>query len=152
MSLTDRIQGSEKLTQIFGEWPSFHDAEVLSFSLDRNGPTIQAAIYLFAMTSEVDNKGYYVLKNPTIANLQFDQVVEFSANGFNHQNVLWDLHIKDISQDQQENINFEVVFEDSYGLEATFRCRAITVESVEAVESSPEIGGSPRRSAPKPLI
>ncbi len=152
MSLTDRIQGSEKLTQIFGEWPSFHDSEVLSFSLDRDGPTVRASICVFAMTGEVDNKGYYVLKNQSLANLRFDEVVEFSANGFNHHNVLFDLHITDVSQDQRENINFEIIFEDSYGLEASFLCRAVTVESVEALKEAPEADGSPHRSAPKPLI
>jgi hypothetical protein len=152
MKLVERIHGSEKLIQIFGEWPSFHDSEVLSLTLERYGPTVRASIYLFATTGQIDGKGYYVLKNETVATIRFEGVVEFSANGFNHQNVLFDLHIQDVTQDQLENINFDVTFEDSYGLEATFLCRTITIESVEALESSPEVDGSPRRSGPKPLI
>ena len=130
MNIADKIKGSEKLTALFGEWPSFHDAEVLTFALDRNGPTIRVAIDVFAMTAEVDPQGYYVLKNRSISTLRFDGVEDFSANGFNHQNVLFDVLIEDISDRQLESAKFDVTFEDSHGLEAYFLCEAIEVESV----------------------
>jgi hypothetical protein len=32
-----KIDNHELLTRIFGKWPSFHDAEVLSLRLERSG-------------------------------------------------------------------------------------------------------------------
>ena len=66
------IDNQELVTRIFGRWPSFHDAEVLSVRLDRgvNGeadePSLEAAIHVFQMTAEIDSRGYYVRKNNTV--------------------------------------------------------------------------------------
>jgi hypothetical protein len=41
------IEGAERLTQIFGRWPSFHDAEVLRVRLDHEaelGAALEADI------------------------------------------------------------------------------------------------------------
>ena len=62
------FENSSALESIFGRWPSFHDAEMLRVVLDRSGdegPTLEAVIRVFEMTSDVDPKGYYVLKNHT---------------------------------------------------------------------------------------
>jgi hypothetical protein len=32
------IKGSEKLVEIYGRWPSFHDSEILRFHLNRDAP------------------------------------------------------------------------------------------------------------------
>ena len=34
----ERIEGAEKLTGVFGKWPSFHDANVIWVRLDRRRP------------------------------------------------------------------------------------------------------------------
>lgn len=59
------IENQELVTEIFGEWPSFHDAEVVSLRLDRqgegggeDGPTLDAAIHVWRTTEEVDPRGY----------------------------------------------------------------------------------------------
>jgi len=55
------VEGSQKVEDIFGEWPSFHDAEVLEVTLDREardavrGPTIRFTVHAFQMTEEVDS-------------------------------------------------------------------------------------------------
>jgi hypothetical protein len=54
------VENAAALTKIFGKWPTFHDAEVLRIVLDRagdDGPTIEAQIHVFAMTSRVDDSG-----------------------------------------------------------------------------------------------
>jgi hypothetical protein len=67
------IDNHELLTRIFGTWPSFHDAEVLTVRLDRSGnsaddgPALEAAIHVFRMTSEIDSRGYYVSKRTTLS-------------------------------------------------------------------------------------
>lgn len=148
MSIDDRIIGSEGLKAIFGKWPSFHDAEVFEFSLDRRGPDLHASIYLFQTTDEVDSKGYYVLKNEVMVGLCFRGLVEFSADGFNHQNVLFGLHVADVSNEQLEDINFEVIFDGSFGLDSKFRCRSIEIESVAPMKQRAEVQGN-RQSPPR---
>ncbi len=48
---THKIAGAERVLDIFGAWPSFHDAEVLSLRLDRSGlsggPELEAEIHVF---------------------------------------------------------------------------------------------------------
>lgn len=138
MSTADRIVGSEKVIAIFGRWPSFHDAEVFEFNLDRRGPDLRTSIYVFAMTSE----------NQSMVALRFCGLTGFAADGFNEQNVLSDLHITDISGEQLKGMNFEVAFAGIYGVTAKFRCRSIEVESVEPMKERAEVQ-APRQSPPR---
>jgi hypothetical protein len=53
--LLGELSGGSELIQWFdGHVPSFHDAEVLSLSLDRDSARCEIRIHTFAMTSEVD--------------------------------------------------------------------------------------------------
>ena len=131
------ITNSERLTSVFGYWPSFHDAEVISFRLDRRptslgpGPTVESLIHVFEMTNEVDEKGFYVLRNHVLVDLRFSRVMQPIVEEFNHQNALMGLGIRDIKERQLERLNFEVTFDSSFGLEASFQCVDVEVVSVE---------------------
>jgi hypothetical protein len=79
---------AEKLTHIFGEWPSFHVAEVVCLVLDRSGseaPTLEAQIHVFAVTSDLDANGHYVLANHTLVTLRFTKVALLELGGFNRR-------------------------------------------------------------------
>ena len=110
MNVEERIVGQEKLTTVFGRWPSFHDSEVLGIHLDRthfgdgHGPTLDALIHVFEMTSEISPSGFYVSRNHSLAHFRFHDVVELNLEGFNHQNVLSELAISDIQERQMERI------------------------------------------------
>jgi hypothetical protein len=130
------IAGAQQLMAVFGYWPSFHDAEVLSIKLDRmaidesDGPILEATVHVFEMTSEVDSTGHYVLRHHVLAHLRFDDVVELTLEGFNHQNALFGLGIKDIRERQLERIRWEVSFDPSWGVGASFQCYGVEVVSV----------------------
>lgn len=137
----ETIKGSEKLISVFGFWPSFHDAEVHSFVLDRsgidgrlNGPTVEATIHLYQMTNEVDAQGYYVLKNHVLVLFRFVQVTEIQLGGFNQQNAIGELEIQDISDHQLELIKYEVEFAPSFGVAASLKCLDIEVVFVQACD------------------
>ena len=131
------IRNSELLTSLFGYWPCFHDAEVVWLRLDRRatslgkGPTVEALIHTFEMTSEVNTAGFYVLRNHVLVQLRFARVKEVVLDGFNHQNVLNGLSIKDIRHRQMEHLNFEVAFDSTFGVTATFQCEEIEIVDVE---------------------
>jgi hypothetical protein len=142
--MTTVING-DALTSIFGYWPSFHDAEVVKVRLDRGDeigprgeattPTLEADVHVFEMTNEVGPDGSYVLTKHTLATLAFRGIDELDLKWFNHQNVLWELGLKDISDQRLENLNWAVSFASSFGLEASFKCRE--VEVVGAVPFDP---------------
>jgi Immunity protein 50 len=152
-NIADKIKNSGLLTEIFGQWPSFHDAEVISIELFRDPrgtsePSLRAKIYVFEATSEVDDRGFYILKNQEVVTILFSGIDNSSIAGFNQQNVLSDLVIVDISSRQLDYLKFEVHFASIFGVEAEFKCTAVEAEAVEPFGPR-EDTAFPRRSAPK---
>jgi hypothetical protein len=136
MGIETKIQNSHLLTDIFGYFPSFHDAEVLRMTLDRGDadsfkPSLQATIHVFHVTPEIDERRRYVLTNHVLATFRFREIVELSLADFNHQNVLQRLSIVDISDRQLERVKFQVLMDGIHGVTAEFQCRSVSVESVE---------------------
>ena len=135
------IAGSAKLTSIFGNWPSFHDAEVHEILLDRGHvepanaiydfPRITAKIHLWLLTSEVNEKGYYVTTKHTLATIRFYDVDDLKLEGFNHQNAIFGLGIEQKTRDQGPSPYFAVEFDPAFGISATFTC--LRIEIVDAV-------------------
>jgi hypothetical protein len=135
------IGGSERLTAIFGYWPSFHDAEVIKFDLWRGDvepeadryvfPVLTAQIHLWELTSDVDSRGYLVLRYHTLATLRFQDIDDMHMEGFNHQNAILGLHftMEDREADAQPWIHVE--FEPAHGISARFRCLRVEVISAE---------------------
>jgi hypothetical protein len=140
------VHGSGKLLEIFGRWPSFHDAEVMEIQLSRTpkGPRgkrdrrveLLARIHAWDMTNELDRRGYYVLKNYTLVTLRFSGVEELKLQGFNHQNVIFGLTIQPKESSEAGSSKFHVEFDPSFGVDAIFDCSAIEV--VDAIPM-PEI-------------
>ena len=79
--VTERIGGSEKLTRIFGGWPSFHDAEILKLDLWRGDveperelyvfPVLTLLIHVWDLTRETDAEGYMISRNHMLVSLRF---------------------------------------------------------------------------------
>ena len=139
MSVMDRIKNIEELTDIFGRWPSFHDAEIISIFLSRDGeggPFLDAKIHLFEMTNQVDDRGVYVLKLHTLVTFRFAQVVMGEIKWFNHQNVIACMSIDEVEPGQNDGCSFNVSIESSYGCEASFGCGEVIVRSVEPFKSA----------------
>jgi hypothetical protein len=132
MPIEKHIVGAEKLTAIYGSWPTFHDAEVLQIALSRDedlhleradweGPSITAKFRLFieAPTSL-----------ETIATIRFGEIDSLKLEGFNHQNALLSLKIEeDLARDRSspEHLFFRVEIEEASGISASFLCHTIEV-------------------------
>jgi hypothetical protein len=97
------IQGSDKLTDIFGYWPSFHDAEVLELSLWRGDvepeagryilPVLNVTLQVWELSNETNPQGYLVTRHHTLTKLRFHDVNDFRMEGFNHQNAILRLSV-----------------------------------------------------------
>jgi len=142
--VTALVAGSEKLTRIFGGWPSFHDAEVHEMHLERESkrqrpklhefPRMTAKIHLWTSTKEVDHRGYYVLTNHTLVTMRFEEVDDLKLEGFNHQNVIFGIQISRVERDEEPSAPFAVDFDSIFGVGATFTCRRVEIISAEPFE------------------
>ena len=131
------VENGEALTSIFGYWPSFHDAEVHSLTLDRNdsepsaSPSLEAVIHVFEMTDRVNDKNFFICRHHTLVRMKFFCIDNLQLDNFNCQNSLSELAISDISDRQLETIKFEVDFLASWGVSCKFVCRTISILSAE---------------------
>jgi hypothetical protein len=108
-------------------------AEVIELRLRRDaentkekvqaGPVLTVKVHLWEMTSEVDSKGFYVVRSHTVATLRFRAVEDFKMEGFNHQNVIFGLEITDDEGSQNTSPSFTVSFDTSFGLDARSSAR-----------------------------
>ena len=138
------IKGSEKLTRIYGGWPSFHDAEVIELQYwrgdikpgdwdDRNVfPVLTVKIHIFIESPSSQH---------TLATLRFEDVDDFKMEGFNHQNAILGLSIT--VQERGTFTNGErlppylvVEFQRAFGMSASFRC--FRIEVADAVRCTEE--------------
>ena len=129
------VKNSELVTSIFGTWPSFHDAEIVSLFLTREGanaPVLDAQIHVFAATKEIDERGFYVLKHHTLVTLRFSRVLgDIQIKFFNHQNVLVFL---EIGPSESDPALLLVEMPSSYGAELSFTCSSAEVVAVDPYE------------------
>ena len=61
------VPGAEAITAFFGMWPSFHDAEIISFHLNRRATS---NIRVHAFTLREDERGLWVIDRE--ATIRFD--------------------------------------------------------------------------------
>jgi hypothetical protein len=112
----------------FGTWPSFHDAEVIRIELSRS-PDITMDVYLFATSSQLDNRGYYRREQESIVTFIFRGVYEVTLLDFNEQNVLQELAVS-----RQEDGDLRVEIFASYGFNGSFLCANAEVAQVRQLE------------------
>jgi hypothetical protein len=65
------IPGAQEVIAWFGYWPTLHDAEVLSISLDR-AIGCRVTIRAFEMTAEVDSRGHDVLTKHCVVTFRLE--------------------------------------------------------------------------------
>ncbi len=135
--IESRIAGSSKLTDIFGYWPSFHDAEVLELHLLRGHvepekgiyvfPTLILKIHLWQLTKRVDSKGFLILRHHTLATLKFTDLENIQLKGFNHQNAMMELIVESRERTVGPTPHFVVKIEPAFGMGADFECLGMEV-------------------------
>lgn len=133
------IVGKEKLTDWFGYWPSFHDAEIHSLHLFRDsrgsgfGPTVEAVIHVFEMTKDVNPKGFFVQTKHTLVTLRFFDADDLAIDGLNNQNAILGLNLSEEFRQGGRQV-WRVELEPAYGLGGSFTC-----SHIEVVEATPYV-------------
>lgn len=137
---TSIVTGHESLTAIFGRWPSFHDSEVVSLRLEREGndiwtsPLLYAIVHVFAARLNENFQTGVECYNHTLVTFRFDLVTNLELTGFNQQNAIFDLVIER-PVDGPTETPIAVTFQPSFGIGLMFLCR--TVEIVEVQKRLP---------------
>ena len=131
------IVGSERLTAVYGTWPTFHDAEVIEVHLWRGEMDSEDEQFAARVLTV---KLHVMQEAPTsreaIADLRFEGVEELRMEGFNQQNALLGIKIEERSGKEPGSdgpANFAVKFERAFGMSASFRCGGIEVVEVREV-------------------
>jgi hypothetical protein len=132
--LYKNIVGYEKITRMFGRWPSFHDAEVISVSADRDegkdftAPVITVVIHLFDLNVAPNDPQ----RNNTLTKLRFRGVEDFKISDFNHQNAISALVISREYSERLKSEVYNVEFKKGFGMFCSFQCSNIEIVSIES--------------------
>jgi hypothetical protein len=130
----ERIENHEKLLEMFSGWPSFHDAEVIGIELNREGPNppvLTLNIYVFSLSSALNEQGHFVKSREAIVTFEFFGVGLDHIDGFNAQNVLSSLRIA--SKPGADTPRLQVGLVPLYGVSAEFSCDRGAVRAVQSI-------------------
>jgi Immunity protein 50 len=115
------VGGAEALVEWFGNWPNFHDAEVLSIAVNQTG-TSCVRVHTWEMTPEVDAKGFHVLRKHVVVSFFLDGLKDEQLDGFIFPNILFELTVTKTSE------GLRLLMDSVYGIEGILTAKAIRVE------------------------
>lgn len=156
------IKNSYKITDIFGYWPLFQDAEILDLRLTVAGaepwvtgsesPALELTVHVFERTDDLTPEGRFVLAKHTLVRLRFGNIEGLQLSNFWYQNCISELGF-DIEQirpsrgrssvEASRPSLLRVEIQSSVGLSGKFKCQSAEVISTEPCEEN----GKPVRSA-----
>ena len=135
------IENESALSALFGHWPDFHDAELLTLALSapkHGSPIIDAEFEVAEMSSEIDARGYFKDSQRAVTVLRFHNVARVRLTDFAQQNVLDSLELSNARSEDHDPMwgsgpksrrKFLVNWVSPVGCEANFLCDAIEVVS-----------------------
>lgn len=128
------FQGCELILDSNGEWPNFHDAEVLDLHIWRGDMRPDDGVYIDPqITIKIELLG---LEKPFVSVLRFAQCDSIAMPQFNHQNAIMDLEVgieeRGTTQSGEPLQPYIVIhFLPAWGFELSFKCFQATVVGVE---------------------
>ena len=140
--IPDAILGLGKVIAVFGRWPTFHDAEVLSIELVRDeGRPLTSPVCTVAVCP-MGEPGAPQSVGPVVT-LRFYDVNDLQLAGFHHQNPILGLTIVtcDVARKPHPlsshvyDVTFRGVHEGAFAI--AFTCSRVEVVSVAALAGTP---------------
>jgi hypothetical protein len=127
MKVPTFLRNYEKVLDFFGYWPSFHDAKVASYTRANAGHEIvNLTLHTWEMTSEVDAKGYFVLRKHVVIAFYFADVHDIALEPIASGNILFDMSIARDNEADSFVVNLNSVMDIS----VSFAARSGEVVSV----------------------
>ena len=129
MNTIPLVNNAAKLISVFGEWPSFHDAEVLKLELERRPPSLTLTVLIRRnIREEPADKSYFKVTGSWVVTLRFQRIDDVVLENFNHQNVITEIVIK-----ARAPQGLEVLIEPILGFYGKFVCESAEVIEIESV-------------------
>jgi hypothetical protein len=140
------IANAALLSDLFGHWPDFHDAEILGFRInvrDHRDPILEIDFEVAEMSSELDERGYYRDRQRARTTISFARVANLRVHGIYLQNVIFDLYLEPAAPTDHDEMlgpdharsprRHHVWWTKSVGMVADFLCDDITVRRAASV-------------------
>jgi hypothetical protein len=124
---TPQIEGATDVVDWFGQWPSFHDAEVIEVHLKRKGRSF-LRVWAFQATSVVDETGHYVCDRHAIVTFALEGVSDLELADFSPQNVISSLTVEVLPE------TVRLTMSPCFGVAGYLEASRVSV-AVEPVES-----------------
>jgi hypothetical protein len=80
------IEGAAQLVDVYGYWPSFHDAQVETVVIERRGPTVTIH---FITNDQVDKDGVQERDKLAQVTIRWHEVKDLSLNGIDWEENNW---------------------------------------------------------------
>ena len=139
MRTPEYISGSKKVIEALGYWPSFHDAEVVSFSVERALPfkadctlaRLAVHIQQYEAVGEGTPQYELVLCKSIVLRFLFQGICALKSSDFNHQNVIDSISVSPVTT--EDRVLLAVVVESIWGFGCSLRCSSVEIEAIEAL-------------------
>lgn len=124
MDVPTFIRNHEAVVSFFGRWPSFHDANVLSY--ESAPDSICVTLHAWQMTNDVDARGFFVLQNHALVTFRFSGLHDVRMDAFRSGNNLFGFQIS-LSAGPA---SFDVELDSNMDMSGSFSARSGEVVSV----------------------
>jgi hypothetical protein len=109
------VEGRETVIQWFdGEWPCFHDAEIVSLTLSRKGESL-LCVYPYSPAK------------PATVEFYLDEVSDLDLTDFSQQNVISGLEVERVT-DQTDKTALRIRLGGCYGLSGWIDAKKVRVQ------------------------
>ena len=110
--MTPNIPGAESLVKWFGQWPSFHDAEIMTVHIDRERRASFVRVRVFTVSDRTDSSGRFIRERDALVVFEFTGIRTMRIEGEDGdvQNVISSLLI------DQVNDGYRLVLGPCYGI------------------------------------
>jgi hypothetical protein len=132
----EQIIGSEKLTSIFGHWPSFHDGyvDLVRFEPNSKQRSLEIECRIFETTNRLDERGFYIHEKHTKTKLRFIECDRVSIKAIYAGVIIFSLEIEPAILEFSKKSGWAVSLDSSTDFEMKLQCSAI-----EVLEAIPDL-------------
>lgn len=93
------VRNAEAVVKAFGYWPSFHDAPVVAFRYDKEGPgAVELTVHGWEMTPDVDERGFFKLIKHHLISFVFLGISDAELDQFICGNILFGLEFSSLEE------------------------------------------------------